>query len=156
MLVPEELVVHVLTVVFSLAAGLVLVLSQEGLLLVDKRIEGLQAVSGVFVKFFLQKVLFLGQHVFNSRIVHPQPTKYLPALISSQLIVEFTILVEEQARHVLVLEVLDALGSHNFHKLPGGMLLRYLLQDFSQYSTLFYAVKMKGETKGSHLLVLVH
>jgi len=85
-LISKQLVVVILTVIFSLTSRLVLILSQEGLLLMDESVESLERVPWVLLKFNLKELAFFSQYVFDCVDVHSHSSKQSPCLSACQMV----------------------------------------------------------------------
>ena len=130
MLISKKLVVDVLSIILAIASRLIFVGSQEGLFLVNERVERFQRVSGIIIEVLLNELFVLHQHIFHRVLVHMFSSENLSALSSGNLILELAALVEEQARHVAVLKVLDALGRLDHHELASWVSFCQLYQNF--------------------------
>jgi hypothetical protein len=132
MLISKKLVVDVFSIIFALTSRLILVGSQKGLFLVNEGVESFEGVSGIFIKFLLNELFFLDEHILDRVYIHMFSSKNCSALGSGNLILELAALVKEQARHVAVLKVLDTLRRLDHHELASWVSFCQLYQNFLQ------------------------
>ena len=127
-LVSEELVVQVLTVIFALRARLVLIFAEECLLLVDKSVESLQLITWILLKLLFDELALFGENILDGLSGHSLATKDISASLSADVLLQVAILIEQQAWHILVLETFSAFVSLDLHPFASRVLDCQLLE----------------------------
>ena len=122
MLVAEQLVADVFAIIFTLTAGLVLILAEEGLLPVHVGVERLERISRIVLELEVKEFALLSQDKFHNFRRHAFTTKHVTAFLSTDIVEQLAALVEQQAWHVFIAETFSAFISLNLHKFARGML----------------------------------
>jgi len=147
MLVSEQLITYVLTVVLTVTAGLVLISAHERLLLQDERVEGLESVTWVVLKLDVEELLLHREDILDSLGCGMSTSKDGSACGTGKVLGELTILVEKQAWNILILEVGHAFGRAYLHELPGWVPLGQFMECFHEHGTLWNAIGRKNKIK---------
>lgn len=134
MLVSEELVADVLSVIFAFAARCIAIFREEILLFVDKGVESFQGVTGIIFELHVKEFEFLAQNVLDCRWNSVSTSKDVSRLLTGHILIKFAVLVKKETWHITILEVLNALSRLNLHELSSWMFQGQLCKYFLQHS----------------------